>query len=311
MNDIITGLIILAVILYLIYIYCRGGVNMHHPDLTGKIIVITGANRGIGAETLKALAKLNATIITASRHEEAQLRQNMLLSQSTKNKNIEFVKCDLMDLNSVKKASKYIEEKYGKIDVLITNAGIMASPYELSRQNVDSQMATNHIGHAALINYLIPLMDKSEDPRVVAVSSVCHKWTKVNDISLFMSKENYKPVLRYFETKLAIGMFIKQLSKEYPKIKCVHLHPGISYTHLWKDWHPWLMWIVSPFYKIFWKNEAEACQTALHCSFAPDVETGCYYADCKKQKHHVLIDDDQKCRKVYNDTLEFIKKNTN
>ena len=310
MKDIITGLIILAVILYLIYIYCRGGVNMHHPDLTGKVVVITGTNRGIGAETVKTIAKLNATIVCCCRNEEAQIRVNMILANETKNKNIEFVKCDLLDLNCVKKAGKYIKEKYGKVDLLIANAGIMASPYELSKQNIDSQMATNYLGHVCLINEIIPLMEKSEDPRIVCVSSVAHKWRKTDNISLLVSKENYRPVLRYFESKLAIGMYVKQLSKEYPKIKVMHCHPGLVYSNLWKDWHPWLIWACSPAYKIFWKNEKEACQTTLHCSFAPDVESGCYYADCKKQQHHLLINDEQKCRKLYNETNEFIKKNT-
>lgn len=282
---------------------------MHHPDLTGKVVVVTGTNRGIGLSTIRALAKQNATIVCCCRHEEAQIRVNMIVTKETQNKNIEFVKCDLMDLSSVKKCSEYIAKKYGKVDILLTNAGIMCSPYTLSKQNIESQMATNHIGHAALITELIPLLEKSEKPRVVAVSSVAHKWRKNKEISFVVKKEEYRPALRYFETKLAIGMFIKQLSKEYKKITFVHLHPGIVYSNLWKDWHPWLMWICSPFYHIFWKNTEEACQTALHCCCAPEIESGSYYADCKKQKGNPILEDDEACRKLYTQTVEFIKKN--
>ena len=140
MNDIITGIIVLIVILFLIYIWCRGGVNMHHPDLTGKVVVVTGANKGIGQETIRALARLNATVVCCSRHEEAQIRVNMLIGNETKNRKFEFVKCDLMDLNCVKNAAEYIIKKYEKVDVLICNAGIMASPFKLSKQNNISKL---------------------------------------------------------------------------------------------------------------------------------------------------------------------------
>ncbi|BFU24548.1 short chain dehydrogenase family protein [Entamoeba histolytica HM-1:IMSS-B] len=306
----IVGIVVIIVILYYIYMYCRGGVNINFPDLTDKVVVVTGTNRGIGYETIRALAKLNATIVCCCRHEEAQIRVNMIIGKETKNNKLEFVKCDLMDLNCVKKAAQYIIDKYHKVDILITNAGIMCCPYTLSKQNIECQMATNHIAHAAFINYLIPALKESEKPRVVAVSSLAHLFTTNKSIDLIGKKEDYQRAFRYFESKLAVGMFIHQFAKEHPDIIAVHVHPGLVYSNLWRYWCPWLMWFVSPFFKIFWKTPEEACQTTLHCALADDIQTGAYYSDCKIAKHNPIIDDGILCQKLYKETLDLIESNT-
>ncbi|ELP87792.1 restnol dehydrogenase, putative [Entamoeba invadens IP1] len=301
----------LVIIVYCIYMFCRGGTNINYPDLTGKIVVVTGTNRGIGYETVKELAKQGATVVCCCRHEEAQIRVNMIIGKETGNKKLEFVKCDLMDLACVKKAAEYINTKYHKVDILITNAGIMCSPFALSKQNVESQMATNHIGHAAFIQALLPSLLASDSPRLVAVSSVAHKFISPKTINLVGKKENYKPAMRYFESKLAVGMFINEFAKEHKEIVAVHVHPGIVYSNLWKDWHPWLLWVLSPSFYIFWKNPKEACQTTLHCALADknEIVSGGYYADCKLASHNKLIDDTEMRQKLYKDTLEFIKQN--
>ena len=145
-------IIVSVILLYIIYMYCRGGVNTNYPDLTGKVVVVTGTNRGIGFEVVRNLAKLNATIVCLCRNEEAQIRCNIIISKETNNKNLEFIRCDLLDLENVKKCCNKIKQKYQKIDLLINIAGIMASPFHLSKQNIEGRMATNHIGHAYLIN---------------------------------------------------------------------------------------------------------------------------------------------------------------
>ncbi|KAL7720047.1 Restnol dehydrogenase [Entamoeba marina] len=299
-------IITILVIIYCIYMYCRGGVNTHLPDLTGKVVVVTGTNRGIGYKTIKTLAKLNATVVCCCRHEEAQIRVNMIISKKTSNSKLEFVKCDLMDLDCVKQAAHYINNKYHKVDILITNAGIMCTPFMLSKQNYEAQMATNHIGHAALIMNLLPSLRNAESPRIVAVSSLAHRFTSNKNIKMVIDKSSYKPAFRYFESKLAVAMFIKEFSNTYPNITVTHVHPGLVYSNLWKYWHPWLMWTVSPFFKIFWKNPQEACQTALHCALADKIVSGEYYADCKISTSNSLVNDVTSRQKLWRETLNII-----
>jgi len=109
--------------------YMNGGTNKHYPDLTGKIIVITGANTGLGYISVEEMCKLNAKkIILACRNPD---RGNKAVAQIRKDhgvSNVEFMQLDLNDLNSVKKFAAEFNAKYDKIDILLNNAGIMSLP---------------------------------------------------------------------------------------------------------------------------------------------------------------------------------------
>ena len=289
--------------LYLLYMWNRGGVNTHYPDLTGKVVVVTGTNRGFGREVALAFAKLHATVVCLCRHEEAQIRINLYMAHDTGNTNIEFVKCNLLDLASVEQAAKYVVEKYGRVDILVNNAGIMYTPYARSKQNFEAQIATNYLGHAKLTLGLLPALLRADAPRVVSVSSVAHKWTRARDFPLDVQPALYKPARRYFLSKLAVACFIKELAERNPKITAVHCHPGISWTNLWRHFHPTLMAVLSPAFKIFWKTPAEASQTILYCALAPRVESGAYYADCARAAENPVVLD-KKVRERLWDEME-------
>lgn len=119
------------------------------PDLTGLTAIVTGGNAGIGYETCLALAKKNATVYMASRSKDRAEAAIALILKDT-GKKVNFLSLDLQDLKQVKAASDSFLKLGIPLDILINNAGIMACPFELTKDGIESQFATNHVGHFVL-----------------------------------------------------------------------------------------------------------------------------------------------------------------
>ena len=141
----------------------------------GKNIVITGTG-GLGYESAISLAGAGANVIIAGRN--ADKGKNAV--QSIKNKyphaKIDFQKIDLADLSSIQNFSKILISKFEKLDILINNAGVMATPdRRVTKDNFELQLGTNYLGHFALTVHLLPLLRKARDARVVTVSSMAHR----------------------------------------------------------------------------------------------------------------------------------------
>jgi retinol dehydrogenase 12 len=161
--------------------YFNGGKNVHSPNLKGKIVVITGANTGIGFETAKFMANLKPKkIVFACRSEE---RANDAINQIKKEINcgdsLEFMALDLNDLNSVKQFGNSF--KYDKIDILINNAGVMALPSrEETTQGFEKQFGVNHLGHFLLTKLLLDKVKAAPEGRIVVLSSRAHERGQMN-----------------------------------------------------------------------------------------------------------------------------------
>lgn len=206
-------------------------------DLTGIKAIVTGANSGLGYETAKALAANGAMVILTGRNVEKceQAAQSIKLQYPESQISVSFL--DLSDLTSVKVfAENHLDVP---LDILINNAGIMATPYAQTVDGFEAQMGTNHLGHFALTALLWPALAKSPKARIVNVSSSAHKFGKLrnaNEDEINMSKANYRAWSVYGNSKLANLLFTYQLNK---KLKAAGLtqtvtsaHPGFSNTNL-------------------------------------------------------------------------------
>lgn len=193
------------------------------PSFAGRTVVITGANSGLGEVTARELAGHGAKIIMAVRDtakgEKAATNIRGL---------VEVRALDLQDLSSV----RLFAEGVDGADVLINNAGIMAAPYALTKDGFESQIGTNHLGHFALTNLLLPKLSD----RVVTVSSMAHWPGRIDLADLNYQNRRYSPWLAYSQSKLANLLFTTELQRRLVKagspLRALAAHPGYSHTNL-------------------------------------------------------------------------------
>jgi len=206
-------------------------------DMKSKRVIITGANSGLGKESAFALAKLGAEIVLAVRDiNKGQSVKNQILNQNP-SAVIEVAALDLMDLDSVRKFAASQSTK--PIDVLLNNAGIMAVPFEKTKDGFESQMGTNHLGHFLLTELLFGAISKGTNPRIVNVSSSAHRLGKLktgDKSEINVSKENYSPWTVYGNSKLVNLLFTNELVRRLKiansNITVAVAHPGYANTNL-------------------------------------------------------------------------------
>ncbi|MDZ7898963.1 MAG: oxidoreductase [Arcicella sp.] len=212
----------------------------------GKTIIITGASSGIGLEAAKVLSQKGAKIILPVRNLEKGKNAVQEIKQQFPSADIELMKLDVSDLDSVRAFADEFKKKYNKLDLLLNNAGIMWTPQrELSRQGQELQFATNHLGHFLLTGLLLPLLKATPNSRVVNQSSVLHKKTQGQDFepTIYFNdlnfSENFDTKKAYAQSKLANLLFTYELDRKLKEAKIETIstasHPGYTATNLQKD----------------------------------------------------------------------------
>ncbi len=194
------------------------------PDLDGRTFVITGANSGLGLATARALAGAGGRVVLAVR----SVAKGEEAARSISGKS-EVRPLDLADLASVR---SFAESWNGELDVLINNAGVMAIPEQRTKDGFEMQIGTNHLGHFALTNLLLP---KITD-RVVTVSSPAHRAGRIRLDDLNWEKGGYQRWRAYGQSKLANLLFTLELQRRLDeagsKLRALAAHPGYAATNL-------------------------------------------------------------------------------
>lgn len=194
------------------------------PDQTDRTFIVTGANSGLGRATTKALAAAGAHVVMAVRsRSKAETVANAITG------NVEIRELDLADLSSVR---AFAAGWTGPIDVLVNNAGVMAVPESRTKDGFEMQFGTNHLGHFALTNLLLPQITD----RVVTVSSGGHRWGEINLADLNWHTRRYRPWRAYGQTKLANLLFTLELERRLvadgSSVRALAAHPGFAATNL-------------------------------------------------------------------------------
>ncbi|WP_329280980.1 oxidoreductase [Streptomyces sp. NBC_00691] len=206
------------------------------PDQTGRLILVTGANSGLGLATTRALADRGGRVILAVRDEgKGRRAADELVAAGIAPDLLAVRPLDLADLDSVRAFADRLHEEHPRLDVLVNNAGVMAPPRTLSAQGHELQFATNHLGHFALTGLLLDLLAAGRDPRVVTVSSINHRQgsLRLDDLS---GERGYTPMAFYNQTKFANTVFglelHRRLSEAGSPVRSVLAHPGYTATRL-------------------------------------------------------------------------------
>ncbi len=197
-------------------------------DLTGKTVLITGANSGLGLVSAQALALHGAHVIMAGRNPQ---KLDDALGQVSGPVRPTRLRLDLADLASVRRAAAEVAGLVSQLDVLMNNAGVMAPPRGLTADGFESQIGTNHLGHFALTGLLLPLLRAG---RVVTVSSYAHRMARIDTADLNFERRRYEAWTAYGQSKVANLLFAAELDRRAvgTGLVSVAAHPGYANTNL-------------------------------------------------------------------------------
>ncbi|MEM7033964.1 MAG: oxidoreductase [Chloroflexota bacterium] len=181
-------------------------------DLTDQVIIITGANSGLGLESAKILAAKGATVVMACRNiKKAETARDEVLNQ-VPNAKLDLMQLDNASLASVKAFADAFKAKYDRLDVLLNNAGVMAIPWQETEDGFEMQLGVNHLGHFALTGHLIDILTSTPGSRVHNTSSSAAFNGAIN-LDDLMGKQNYSRWSAYGQSKLANAVFAKELNR--------------------------------------------------------------------------------------------------
>jgi NAD(P)-dependent dehydrogenase (short-subunit alcohol dehydrogenase family) len=205
------------------------------PDQSGRVAVVTGANSGLGLVTARELARHGALVVMACRNLDKGRAAQAEVAATASGPKPELESLDLASLSSVRSFAERFKQNHEHLDLLVNNAGVMAPPRRRTADGFELQFGTNHLGHFALTNLLLPLMEGREDARVVTLSSTAHKIGRI-------SFDNLNGDRRYFrwnaygQSKLANLLFALELDRRLraqgSTVKSLAAHPGYAATNL-------------------------------------------------------------------------------
>lgn len=208
----------------------------HVPDLTGRVMLITGANSGIGYEAARLLAGRGAAVTLACRNLQRGHEALSRVRAQAPDASIELLEVDLGDLDSVRAAAERWRGSHERLDALINNAGVMAPPLRRTTDGFELQFGVNHLGHFALTGRLLDALLAADRPRVVTVSSGAHRMGSIAFDDLNWTHRRYTPFGAYAQSKLANLLFTFELQRRSASagsdLNALAAHPGYAATEL-------------------------------------------------------------------------------
>ena len=203
------------------------------PDQSGRVVVVTGANSGIGLHAARELARRGAKVVMACRDLEKAHRAEHGIRDDVPSADLEVRALDLASLASVRRFAE--ELPHDRIDVLLNNAGVMAIARQETEDGFEKQLGTNHLGHFALTGLLLERLQAVRNARVVTVSSTAHKTGRMSFDNL-QGTRRYNRWLAYGQSKLANLLFALELQRRAAAagadLRSIACHPGYSATQL-------------------------------------------------------------------------------
>ena len=255
------------------------------PDLSGKTVVITGANSGLGLVAADALAAEGAQVVLACRDQakgraaEAEIRGRHAGAKTA------LMSLDLSSLADIRRFADAVQAAHPRIDVLMNNAGVMALPYRKTADGFEMQFGTNHLGHFALTGLLLDRMLKTDGARVVTVSSGAHRMGRIR-FDDPQWEQGYRKWPAYGQSKLANLLFAYELQRRLAAAGAtaisVAAHPGYAATNLQAvgpqmQGSSLLERLMEIGNTLFSQSAAMGALPQIYAAVAPGVQGGDYY----------------------------------
>ena len=251
--------------------------------MNGKICLVTGATRGIGLETARALAAAGATVVLHGRDPERTRAAAARVAQSTGSPRVRPVFADFSQLARVRALAEELDATLPHLDVLVNNAGMMSPRRALSAEGYDLTFAVNHLAPFLLTNLLLPKLRQSAPARIVVVASAAHRRASLDFDDLMNSRvAGLWPA--YARSKLANILFTRALAKRLAAsgVTANALHPGLVRSHLFHDGPAWMQAAMGAFGGLFMISARAGAKTSVYLATAPELKgrSGGYYAHC-------------------------------
>ncbi|KAL7183765.1 hypothetical protein ACSBR2_026026 [Camellia fascicularis] len=291
-------------------------------DGTGLTAIVTGASSGIGTETARVLAMRGVHVVMGVRNMSSGKEVKEAILKEIPTAKVDAIELDLSSLASVRKFVSEYNSLGLPLNLLINNAGIMATPFMLSKDMIELQFATNHIGHFLLTNLLLETMKEtvrttSKEGRIVNVSSRRHQFSypegirfdKINDQS------GYNQLSAYGQSKLANVLHANELARHLKddrlEITANSLHPGAIATNLFRH-HILFSGLIGVLGKYVIKNVQQGAATTCYVALHPQVKgmTGKYFADCNLAEANSQANNIEMAKKLWDFSLRLINQCT-
>ncbi|EEF49083.1 short-chain dehydrogenase TIC 32, chloroplastic isoform X2 [Ricinus communis] len=265
-------------------------------DGSGLTAIVTGASSGIGTETTRVLASCGVHVVMAVRNLVSGRNVKETIIKEIPTAKVDAMELDLSSMASVRKFASDFNSSGLPLNILINNAGVMATPFMLSKDNIELQFATNHLGHFLLTNLLLDTMKKTahqsnREGRIVNVSSEAHRYSyhegirfdKIND------RSGYSSFRAYGQSKLANVLHANELTRRLKEdgvnITANSLHPGAIVTNLFRHMNI-INGMVNVLGKLVLKNVQQGAATTCYVAMHPQVKgiSGEYFSDSNLAK---------------------------
>ncbi|ADU32127.1 SDR family oxidoreductase [Evansella cellulosilytica] len=267
-----------------------------------KTVVVTGATSGIGLATAIELAKKRYRVCLLSRDKERGYEALRKVQEESGNKALEMWIVDLGDLQSIREFAARFTATHKTIDVLINNAGVISLKRQETKDGFEWQMGVNHLGHFLLTNLLLDLLLKSEQGRIINVSSGGYSWGNFYEQDPHL-KKGYTVFKGYGQSKLANILFTKELAKRLKDtaVTVNTLHPGAVATSLGVNRQTGFGKGVYKLLTPFFKTPNEGAATSIYLATSPEVKdsSGEYFINCKVAKLSKRAKDERLAEKLW------------
>jgi NAD(P)-dependent dehydrogenase (short-subunit alcohol dehydrogenase family) len=254
------------------------------PDQSGRVVVVTGSNTGIGYHTAAVLAYRGAHVVLAVRNLE---KGNAALSRivaASPGADVTLQALDLGSLDSVRTAADALRSAYPRIDLLINNAGVMYTPKQVTKDGFEMQFGTNHLGHFALTGLLLDHLLPVRGSRVVTVSSMGHRIRASIHFDDLQWEHRYDRIAAYGQSKLANLLFTYELQRRLSaqpgadkSTIAVAAHPGTSNTELTRNLPAIIRPAANLLGPILFQSAEMGALPTLRAATDPAVQGGEYY----------------------------------
>jgi NAD(P)-dependent dehydrogenase (short-subunit alcohol dehydrogenase family) len=262
-------------------------------ELEGKTALVTGASSGLGIETARALLSAHAEVILAVRDAEKSERVAQQLRGATKNARASVLAADLGSLASVRQAAEQLRARWSKLDLLINNAGIMATPQGYTLEGFELQFGTNHLGHYLLTRLLLPALQIAAPARVVVLTSSGHSRSDIHFDDLNYRHRPYDTWEAYGQSKTANALFAVGLTRHVGNqgITANAINPGAISTGLQRNLSLEDLRAIGWFDEeghqtnlLDWKTPEQGAATSVWAAAGQELEGigGRYLEDCQE-----------------------------